>query len=166
MGSTWYGRQFCGKDFSPATELATIPGRSHWIPGFCLIYFAYLGWFIFVFYFCYCLGHSTSYCWLFYELQIAQLCKNEIIEFLKIHLCLGSFSAQTIDPFVNLFTNRGKMARFRSLFSIVWGNSSRFDQNPICKNGTFTGARPIFGLFNFSFCFYFLHFISWTMCKC
>ena len=52
-------------------------------------------------------------------LQITQLYKNDRTEFLKIHLCSGSFSTQTVDPFANIPIVRGKRAYFRSGFSIV-----------------------------------------------
>ena len=47
-------------------------------------------------------GHITSYYWPFCGLHITQLCKNGRTEFLKIHLCSGSFSAQIVDPLVNV----------------------------------------------------------------
>ena len=83
----------------PATELATIPGRSHRIPGLvfkvlvsCSGFFPRLIFLLNVAYiFVYLhfqlffsllksnptpFGHSTSYCWPFYDLQITQLCLN------------------------------------------------------------------------------------------
>ena len=52
-------------------------------------------------------------------LQITQLCKNDRTEFLKIHLSSGSFSAQTVEPFVNVPNLTSKRARFRSGFSTI-----------------------------------------------
>ena len=132
----------CSKEEIPATELSTIPGRSHRIPGlvfkvlvscsvFCprLIFMLNVAQIAFYLHFQLLLsllkanpspfGHSTSYCWPFYDLQITQMHKNDRTEFLKIHLCSGSFSTQIVEPFMNLPMVEGKRARFQSGFSTV-----------------------------------------------